>query len=62
VPENGSLENVIKPQKSKNQRQAASESKRALNEKDSVWQKYKNMHIAEVIGSLNDEIRTILQD
>lgn len=62
VPEDGSLDKVIKPVKSKNQKLAASEAKRTLNDKDQVWQKYKGSHIAEVIGALNDEIKLIVQD
>ena len=62
IPENGSLDEVIKPQKSKSQRQAASENSHKLDEKDSVWGKYKNMHIAEVLGALNDEIKVLRED
>lgn len=62
VPESGSLDEVIKPQKSKKQRQAASENSHTLDEKDQVWEKYKNMHIAEVLGALNEEIRLLKED
>lgn len=61
IPENGSLDNVIKPQRSKTQKQAASESKKQLNEKDAVWEKYKNSHIADVIASLDEEVKEIVQ-
>ena len=61
VPEDGTLDEVIKPQKSK-QRQAASENSHKLDEKNEVWEKYKNMHIAEVLGGLNDEIRMLKED
>jgi syntaxin-binding protein 1 len=61
VTEDCTLDEVIKPQKSK-QRQAASEKSHKLDEKDEIWQKYKNMHIAEVYGGLNDEIRMIKED
>jgi len=63
VPESGSLDNVIQPQKgSKKQRQAASENSHTLDEKDSVWEKYKNMHIAEVLGGLNEDINNLKED
>ena len=54
VPENGSLESVIKGERN--------EKNRELNEKDEIWQKYKSSHIAEVIGSLNEEIKVVLQE
>jgi prefoldin subunit 5 len=33
-----------------------------LNEKDQVWERYKNMHIAEVLGGLTEEITILKQD
>jgi len=33
-----------------------------LNEKDQVWERYKNMHIAEVLGGLTEEIKILKQD
>jgi hypothetical protein len=33
-----------------------------LDEKDEIWQKYKNMHIAEVLGGLNEEARGLMDD
>jgi hypothetical protein len=33
-----------------------------LNEKDEIWEKYKNMHIAEVLIGINDEIRILKED
>lgn len=60
--EDGKLDRVIKPQKSKKQKQAASENCHVLNEKDQVWERYKNMHIAEVLGGLTEEIKILKQD
>jgi head-tail adaptor len=62
VTEDGKLDKVIKPQKSKKQRQAASEQIHKLDEKDQVWERYKNMHIAEVLGGLIEEIKILKDD
>ena len=66
MPEDGSLDMVIKPQKgapaARGAGGAASEKARKLDEKDEVWERYKNMHIAEVLGALNDEIRLLKED
>ena len=56
IAEDGNLDKVVQTKKSKLQKQAASESSHVLNEKDPVWETYKNMHIAEVVGSLSEEI------
>lgn len=58
VPDDGVLDEILPKEKGKNQ-QAASESSKKLNEEDEVWQKYKALHIAEVFGFLNDEIKAL---
>jgi hypothetical protein len=55
IPEDGSLEEVIKKNSGKkNSGPAQPELK--LTEKDQVWSKYKNMHIAEVVGGINEDV------
>ena len=56
MPEDGSLEKIIPPQKS-DERQAASEHEHYINEKDPIWNKYKYQHLAEVSQFLQDEIK-----
>ena len=62
LPPDGTLDSVIPPQHSNSQKQAASENSHKLNDKDTVWQKHKTLHIAEVLGSLNEEVRALRQD
>lgn len=58
VPEDGVLESIL-PKEKGNNKQAASETTKRLDEQDQVWQKYKALHIAEVFGFLNDEIKVL---
>ena len=63
IPEDGSLDKVIPPEKVRDKpKSTASENSHKLSEKDTVWQKYKTMHIAEVLGFLNDEIKGLRED
>eukprot|EP00347_Sterkiella_histriomuscorum_P013160 403365781 len=62
VPENGTLDKIIPKEQGDDQRQAASEQSKKLNEDDMIWQKYKALHIAETFGFLQDEIKGLRQD
>ncbi len=62
IGENGSLNHVLPPQKSNVQQQAASETEHKLNEYDSIWSKYRCMHIAEVLGQLGEDIQALQKE
>lgn len=53
IPNDGSLDEVIKKTSQKKGQPQASNK---LDEKDQVWAKYKNMHIAEVVGGINEDV------